>query len=70
VIIERTEKSLKELAKTLAVLPEDDPQQVQVLSEMQEVNEERQKAFDEQAKLIKAAIATFKAKTARLKGGS
>ena len=25
VIIERTEKSLKELAKTLAALPEDDP---------------------------------------------
>ena len=64
-LIVRGEQTILDLIRPLPTLPDDDPRRAQIL--LQELRKQQQKAFDEQTRLTKAALAALKGKPARRK---
>jgi hypothetical protein len=67
-LIAEGEAAIMELVKTLATLAEDDPRHAQLLGQLHALSEQQQRAFVEQLRLTKAALAALKGKSARRKG--
>jgi hypothetical protein len=67
-LIAEGEHAIMALVKTLTTLAADDPRHAQLLRQLHHLSEQQQRAFAEQTRLTKAALAALKGKPAHRKG--